>query len=177
MMRTQSNPSFERAPLIRLAMQKSGPIRTYDPARIRLDFEAVVLHQLFGSLVNMENDGSVGPGLAESFHWAGDEIRFRLRAGLRTIACSRTVVVFDSTERFLAEVDGIDRRSPTYVDEELGDGVRGTDYVVSFRKAGFSEIRLATGHPAHAVGRVPGLTAVVGKDPPWLQGSSGGGAG
>ncbi len=76
---------------------------------------------------------------------------------------------FDSAARFLGELPVIDRSVPLYIDLNLGAGMSGLEVAEQARRMGFRFIHLATGAEPAAVGAVPGLTSVQGKDPPWMR--------
>lgn len=74
---------------------------------------------------------------------------------------------FTTIAEFLNASPSIDRRTPVYVDAELGDGVNGALESARIRELGFEKIYLATGHPASAFSGLAHLDGVVGKEPPW----------
>jgi hypothetical protein len=75
---------------------------------------------------------------------------------------------FTDIKSFEASLPEIDRKIPIYIDQNLGNGIKGTDLVEKVRQAGFHTIYLSTGEDSDSTQMVPGLTAVIGKEPPWL---------
>lgn len=71
---------------IRVAFPYNKPARFYEPTRIHLAPEYIFLENAFSPLVEVSpKDGSLRPGVAESWVWDGDKIRLKIRQGLKTI--------------------------------------------------------------------------------------------
>lgn len=75
--------------------------------------------------------------------------------------------VFTTAAEFFQAAGAIDRRTPVYVDSDLGEGVRGEEESRRIHELGFSKIFMATGHPASSFSGHAHLSGVVGKEPPW----------
>ncbi|MBI4668014.1 MAG: hypothetical protein HY747_02330, partial [Elusimicrobia bacterium] len=54
-----------------------------------------------------------------------------------------------------------------YLDCELGNGIKGEEFAQELHAKGFTNLYLATGHPADRFQGLPWIKAVVGKEPPW----------
>lgn len=76
---------------------------------------------------------------------------------------------FSSPGEFFSELDRIDRESPIYIDQQLGDGVQGHEVSIRIHARGFSEIILATGREVAPSADLCHIKAVVGKEPPWRK--------
>lgn len=74
---------------------------------------------------------------------------------------------FPAESGFLKEAAGLARETPVYVDAHLADGERGEKVCRRIHELGFRRIYLATGYEPDALGELPHLRGIVGKDPPW----------
>lgn len=74
---------------------------------------------------------------------------------------------FRSAETLLAAAKELPRRTPIYLDSDLGNGVEGTKVAQDLHALGFRELYLATGRPPDSLPRAPWIKRVVGKEPPW----------
>lgn len=72
-----------------------------------------------------------------------------------------------SVQEFLTQSHSIDRRTPVYIDVELGHGVKGDQESIKLANLGFQHIYLATGHETSKFATLTHLKGVVGKSPPW----------
>lgn len=79
---------------------------------------------------------------------------------------------YEPTEFFNALGD-LDLSTPVYVDSNLRDGVKGQDLIPKIKALGFKEVYLATGYQPEEFKTIPGLTAIVGKNPPKIIGGWG----
>lgn len=62
-------------------------IVSYDPSKIHLAYEYILLENLYSSLVEIDpKNGQVTPAVAERFSWVDDELHFKIRDDLRTIS-------------------------------------------------------------------------------------------
>lgn len=75
--------------------------------------------------------------------------------------------VFATPAEFFQAAAAIDRRTPVYVDSELGAGVQGGEESRRVHEMGFSEVYLATGHEPGKFAGLSHLRGVIGKAPPW----------
>ena len=82
-------------------------------------------------------------------------------------ANGKSLRVFATAADFLAEVESIDRRSPIYIDHDLGDSTSGELVALDLKKLGFQTIYLATGQSPAAFGDMPWISGIVGKSAPW----------
>ena len=74
---------------------------------------------------------------------------------------------FSSAATLLAAAKGLSRRTPIYLDSDLGNGVEGTKVAQDLHALGFRELYLATGRSPDSLPRAPWIKRVVGKEPPW----------
>ena len=74
---------------------------------------------------------------------------------------------FKDPAEFLSNLEKFPKNIPIYIDSELGKNIKGEDIAIDLRKKGFTNIRLATGHPPEKFSHLPWLE-VIGKEPPWL---------
>ena len=80
---TLNNPSKDLR--VRIAYKAKTSAASFDPARIKLDTEAVILDNLFSPLVRVGDDGVIEPAAAEKFFWAGNKLHFEIRSTLKTV--------------------------------------------------------------------------------------------
>ncbi len=73
---------------------------------------------------------------------------------------------FTDPDEFLANLEKFPKDIPLYIDSELGENIKGEDMAADLRKKGFTNIRLATGHPPERFSHLPWLE-VISKEPPW----------
>ena len=76
---------------------------------------------------------------------------------------------FASPAEFLKEVERIDRRTTLYIDQQLGDGVKGHEVAAGIHALGFADIILETGLEVAPGPGLRHIKAVVGKEPPWAK--------
>jgi signal transduction histidine kinase/CheY-like chemotaxis protein len=74
---------------------------------------------------------------------------------------------FSSGTEVLAAAKDLPRRTPIYLDYDLGDGVEGTKIAQDLHALGFRELYLATGRAPDSALRRPWIKRVIGKEPPW----------
>ena len=74
---------------------------------------------------------------------------------------------FSSGAAVLAAAKDLPRRTPIYLDYDLGDGVEGTKIGQDLHALGFRELYLATGRAPDSALRCPWIKRVIGKEPPW----------
>lgn len=78
-------------------------------------------------------------------------------------------LAFSAGAEFPEAAHSIDRRTPIYIDADLGDGADGAREPVNIHELGFGSIYLATRHPVSSFSGFGHLRGVVGKEPPWLH--------
>ena len=78
---------------------------------------------------------------------------------------SKSILYFSNREDLLAKLAEIDNNCPFYVDENLGNDIKGGDVTKELFNLGFKNLYLATGYPAHKFKHITWLKAVVGKEP------------
>ena len=67
----------------------------------------------------------------------------------------------------MADLAALPRKTPIYIDSELGDGVKGEDFARTLYEKGFINISIETGHPAGYFDHISFIRRIMGKDPPW----------
>ena len=87
--------SFNKEFSVRVAFTAGTAITRFDPIRIQLDTEAVILDNLYSPLLRIGNDGNIVPFFAEKFWWKGDSLHLKVRNGYRTVD-GHTVDVHDA---------------------------------------------------------------------------------
>ncbi|MGK5084248.1 ABC transporter substrate-binding protein [Bdellovibrionota bacterium FG-1] len=70
---------------VRIGFNSTTSVTEFDPTRIRLVSEAVVLDNLFSPLIRTADDGSIFPDAAEKYFWDGNELHFVMRSDLKTV--------------------------------------------------------------------------------------------
>ncbi len=73
---------------------------------------------------------------------------------------------FKSPAEFLVNLEAFPKDTPIYIDSELGADIKGEDVAADLKEKGFTNIRLATGHPPERFAHLPWLK-VIGKESPW----------
>ncbi len=73
---------------------------------------------------------------------------------------------FTDPADFLARLGEFPKDIPLYIDSELGEGIKGENIAADLKEKGFTNIRLATGHPPEKFSHLPWLK-VISKEPPW----------
>lgn len=69
---------------LRVAFPSTRKAIEYEPTRIHLGFEYIFLENLFSTLVEMDNKGSIQAGIAEKVDWIEDELRLKIRSNFKT---------------------------------------------------------------------------------------------
>lgn len=78
--------SKKMAKTLRVAFPYGEAARFYEPTRIHLAPEYIFLENTFSPLVELSpQDGTIQKGIAEKWEWHGNELRFTIRSGLKTI--------------------------------------------------------------------------------------------
>lgn len=80
-----ANHRFPRENKVRIAFNAKSSVTAFDPARIQMDIEAIVLDNLYSPLVRMATDGTIEPFFAEHYFWVGNTVHFKVRANFRTV--------------------------------------------------------------------------------------------
>lgn len=86
---------------------------------------------------------------------------------LRATVNGKSIMCFESIEEFEEALPMIDRKTAVYMDSDLGDHIKGEEYTKSLAEKGFTEIYLATGHPASYFAPMPWVRKIIGKEPPF----------
>jgi len=84
------------------------------------------------------------------------------------------LVCHPSIDSFLNNSLQIPKETPIYVDLNLGGSIRGDRVTRTLSEHGYKNLYLATGELPEAVGEVPWVRAVVGKNPPFPNSLTGG---
>lgn len=78
---------------------------------------------------------------------------------------SKSILCFSSHDELFAKLSEIDPSSPFYVDENLGNEVKGEVVTKELFALGFKNLYLATGYPAEWFKHITWVKGVVGKEP------------
>jgi len=71
--------------LLRVAFPANDAISDYDPSKIYYAHQYIILENLYSQLVGYDTKGEIVSGIAERFEWVGNEVRFYIRRGLKTV--------------------------------------------------------------------------------------------
>ena len=80
-----SNLHLAKDSKVRIAFNAKSSVTAFDPARIQMDVEAIVLDNLYSPLVRMGSDGTIEPFFAEHYWWNGNTLHFKIRENFRTV--------------------------------------------------------------------------------------------
>lgn len=69
---------------LRVAFPSGRKDLNYDPAKIHFAYEYLFLENVYSPLVEMDKNGNVVPGLAESYKWEGNNLHLTLRSDMKT---------------------------------------------------------------------------------------------
>ena len=73
---------------------------------------------------------------------------------------------FRTPAEFMANLAAFPKDTPIYIDSELEAEIKGEDIAADLKEKGFTNLRLATGHPPERFAHLPWLK-VIGKESPW----------
>lgn len=72
---------------LRVAFPSMRKIESYDPSKIYIAYEYILLENIYSALVEIDpKNGQILPAAAESFSWVDDELHFKIRDDLRTVS-------------------------------------------------------------------------------------------
>lgn len=71
--------------LLKVAFPSKQPLEKYEPTNISLDFEYILLENIYSPLVEVTPSGAIESGVAEKTDWVGDELKLTIRSNLKTI--------------------------------------------------------------------------------------------
>ncbi|MBI4372044.1 MAG: HAMP domain-containing histidine kinase [Elusimicrobia bacterium] len=97
-----------------------------------------------------------------------DDPLVRATWALTATKAGKQLAVFSSAAEFWGAMARIGRSTPIYLDQELGDIVKGEKLAAQLNGLGFAEIYLATGHKLTLVKTPNYIKGIVGKEPPWV---------
>jgi signal transduction histidine kinase len=80
---------------------------------------------------------------------------------------SANVKMYLKPEDLISELSMIDPRTKLYIDNQLANGIKGTDVAFQLYNYGFEELYLSTGSPPEDFEGFNYLKGIVGKDPSW----------
>lgn len=69
---------------LRVAFPVALPATAYEPTSIGLGYQYIFLENIYSTLIEIAADGSIGSGVAEKADWIDEELRLKIREGLRT---------------------------------------------------------------------------------------------
>lgn len=78
---------------------------------------------------------------------------------------SKSILCFSHRDELFAKLSEIDHNSPFYVDENLGNEIKGEIVTKELFELGFKNLYLATGYPADQFKHITWVKAVVDKEP------------
>jgi hypothetical protein len=79
-----------------------------------------------------------------------------------------TLKAFRNPADFLLICDTIPKKTPVYIDSDLGDGIKGEEIARTIYEKGFKTIYLETGNPPDSFPNMPWIKKIMGKEPPWV---------
>ena len=97
-----------------------------------------------------------------------DDVLIRLIWTQKAKSLGKRFRAFATATEFTQSLDSFERSIPIYVDSNLGDEIKGEDVLKDLRYHGFSTLLLATGFDSAFFPEMPWVTAIVGKEPPWM---------
>ena len=71
--------------ILNVAFPNNGAISDYDPAKIRYDYQYILLENLYSTLITYSQEGELVSSIAERFEWVGNEVHLIVRNSLKTI--------------------------------------------------------------------------------------------
>ena len=74
---------------LKVAFPSSQKIEKYEPTQISLDYEYILLENIYSPLVEINRDGFIESGVAEKYEWVGDELKLTIRKSLSTLSGKR----------------------------------------------------------------------------------------
>lgn len=94
-MKAGYNQMNSAIPVLRVAFPSSREEIQYDPAKIHFAYEYLFLENVYSPLVEMDTNGNVVPGLAESYKWEGNNLHLTFRGDQKTIS-GRAITALDA---------------------------------------------------------------------------------
>jgi hypothetical protein len=82
------------------------------------------------------------------------------------LSSNTNLISFFDVSSFLEKSRDIDHDSPIFIDSNLGNGLRGQDFVSEIKALGYKKIFIATGYSPETLGSIDGIMGIVGKEPP-----------
>jgi signal transduction histidine kinase len=82
---------------------------------------------------------------------------------------AKRILSFDGFSTFTTMADTIHLSTPIYIDDDLGEGLRGYDLSAELAALGFANVYLATGRSPEDFPPTPNIRGVIGKSPPWMK--------
>ncbi len=74
----------EKPSHLRVAFPAAQPVLSFEPTDIHLDFEYILLENIYSPLVEFDASGVVRPAVAETVEEIGDQVKFTIRKDLKT---------------------------------------------------------------------------------------------
>lgn len=71
---------------LKVAFPSRQAVQKYEPTNISLDFEYILLENIYSPLVELDQNGSIEPGIAEKTEWVGNELKLSIRPDLKTMS-------------------------------------------------------------------------------------------
>ncbi|MCW0236323.1 MAG: ABC transporter substrate-binding protein [Ferrovibrio sp.] len=133
-----------------IMMARNMDINTLDPHSAPIDISSQVIRQILDSLVTLDKDANVRPGIAESWEVSPDFLtyKFKIREGLKChdgTAMDATAVKWNFERMARPETAGVASLRSTYD----GSTIEGNTITVKFKTA---DVALLTNFGAHRFG-------------------------
>ncbi len=96
-----------------------------------------------------------------------DDVLVRKTWEIAAKQADKTLAAFAGVEGFLKEAANFGPETTIYIDNDLGDGIKGVKESLRFYDMGFRIIYLATGSEPESFPFMPWIKQVVGKESPW----------
>lgn len=107
------------------------------------------------------------PVPSESAVLLDDDSLVRMNWMLAAKRAGKTLKAYADPGALIKEADSIPKRTPVYIDSDLGNGLKGEDAAKNLAALGFTELHLATGHDPASFPHLPHIKSIRGKEPPW----------
>jgi len=95
-----------------------------------------------------------------------DDMLVQMNWKLAARAAGVEFSAYETTEELASGLEGLPKDTPLYIDSELGRGVKGEEVARGLLEKGYTDLTLATGHPAEKFAALTWLK-IAGKEPPW----------
>jgi hypothetical protein len=113
--RIMSSPKSD-APVFKMHFPLNRPITAFDPSKILLSAEYILLEQLYSPLVDFDSKGHLVAAVAKEFYWEENRLVFKIRENLKTadgwdvtardalVSLKRALILRTNTHGNIAEI-------------------------------------------------------------------------